>query len=144
MTSSMLEIFLPKYIKYILVNGHKALYYHENKWFVSKKQTNKKNNATLIDRQTHHLLCDIFKSLPYNLFLFFYMFCMCVCIQVHTRTFLHRQENILFIKEVISSKIIQDTVEKQDFKKKVSGMKIRSSVAQFWLHKKSRGSFYRR
>lgn len=86
----MLEIFLPKYIKYILVTGHKALYYHENKWFVSKKQTNKKTNATLIDRQTYHLLCDIFKILPHNLFLLFYMLCMCVCIQVHTRTFLHR------------------------------------------------------
>ena len=33
---------------------------------------------------------------------------------------------------------------KVGLKKKVSGMKIRSRVAQFWLHKKSRGSFYRR
>ena len=76
-TSSLLEIFLPTFIKYILVNGHKFLYYHENTWFVSKKQT---KNATLTDRQTYHLLCDIFKSLPYNLFLFFYMLCMCICI----------------------------------------------------------------
>ena len=46
---------------------------------VKNKQTNKKN-ATLIDRKTHHLLCAIFKSLPYNLLLFFYTLCMCVCI----------------------------------------------------------------
>ena len=62
MTSSLLEIFSPQNIKYILMNGHKVLSNHENKCFVSKKhkkqkQKHQKNTNTthtwdLIDRQT--------------------------------------------------------------------------------------------
>ena len=77
---------------------------------VKNKQTKKQmplffffTNATLIDRKTHHLLCAIFKSLPYNLLLFFYTLCMCVCIGTHT--FLNRQENIYLSKRSFLQKL---------------------------------------